>query len=133
MNYGFIDNTTPSSKVAEAEEKEEEEDVQKIPETSATTQDDDSSSRKRKAPAPPAKWFDIPAEQNSKVYVSNLPNDITDEEFCELMSKCGLVMKDLKNGKFKLKLYRDSHGQLKGDGLCHYIKVSRFIPSFITK
>lgn len=125
MNYGFIDNTTPSTKVAD--KKEEEEEVKETPETAAPSQDDESSNRKRKAPALPPKWFDIPAEQNSKVYVSDLPNDITEEEFGELMSKCGLVMKDLKNGKLKLKLYRDSHGQLKGDGLCHYIKVSPFL------
>ena len=128
MNYGFIDNTTPVTKVVEDEEK-----VQKTPETAAATanqDNDESSSRKRKAPALPPKWFDIPAEQNTKVYVSDLPNDITEEEFGELMSKCGLVMKDLKNGKLKLKLYRNSDGQLKGDGLCHYIKVSRFLLYF---
>ena len=128
MNYGFIDNTTPVTKVAEDEEK-----VQKTPETAAASaiqDNEESSSRKRKAPALPPKWFDIPAEQNTKVYVSDLPNDITEEEFGELMSKCGLVMKDLKNGKLKLKLYRNSDGQLKGDGLCHYIKVSRLLLYF---
>lgn len=127
MNYGFIDNTTKS----ETTEKPQAEIVQKT--NDAEIQDEstaaatESSGRKRKAPAPPPKWFDVAPEQNTKVYVSNLPNDITEDEFGQLMSKCGLVMKDLKSGKLKLKLYRDSQGELKGDGLCHYIKVSHLL------
>ena len=68
-------------------------------------------------------WFEVADEHNTNVYVSNLPNDITDEEFVELMSKCGIIMKDPENGKLKMKLYRDYNGQLKGDGRCCYIKV----------
>ena len=36
-------------------------------------------------------WFEIDKEHNHNVYVSGLPQDITKEEFVELMSKCGIV------------------------------------------
>lgn len=62
--------------------------------------------------------------RNTKVYVSNLPLDITLDEFAELMGKCGMIMRDPLNQKFKLKLYTEADGQVKGDGLCDYIKVS---------
>lgn len=120
MNYGFIDNTTKPSEPS-----------QEIPEPSVVTDIDQSTevmpetsnAKKRKAPPVPPKWFELPPEQNTKVYVSNLPLDVTEEEFGEVMAKCGMVMKDLKSGKLKLKLYRDKSGELKGDGLCHFIKV----------
>ncbi|KAG5678499.1 hypothetical protein PVAND_008166 [Polypedilum vanderplanki] len=135
LNYGFVDNTNTVSK---SDEKRDETKVQPT-ETKANAMENDDESKqdihqagkKRKAPAAPPKWFDIPPEQNTKVYVSNLPLDITDNEFSEIMGKCGMVMKDVKTGKLKLKLYRDSNGELKGDGLCHYIKFLRrrtFIP-----
>lgn len=129
MNYGFVDNTSSTS-----EDKQKE--APKNPTTDMEVQQNEGETsesqerlagKKRKAPAAPPKWFDIPPEQNTKVYVSNLPLDITETEFGEVMSKCGLVMKDLKTGKLKLKLYRDANGELKGDGLCHYIKVSKSI------
>ena len=64
-------------------------------------------------------------KHNLNVYVSNLPLDITDEEFTELMKKCGLIMFDPKKRTPKLKLYKDENGQPKGDGLCCYIKVRK--------
>lgn len=69
-------------------------------------------------------WFEMDPTQNTKVYVSNLPLDINIDEFAELMSKCGLVMRDPQTQKYKLKLYTERDGQIKGDGLCDYIKVS---------
>ncbi|UYV79702.1 HTATSF1 [Cordylochernes scorpioides] len=77
---------------------------------------------KRKAANDPA-WFDVDEAHNTKVYVTNLPLDITEEEFVELMSKCGMLMKDPDTNQFKVKLYRDKEGQLKGDALCCYIKI----------
>lgn len=69
------------------------------------------------------KWFDIDEEKNTNVYVSGLPLDITDEEFKELMNKCGMIMFDPQLKALKLKLYRDENGEPKGDGRCCYIKV----------
>ncbi|CAO1368194.1 unnamed protein product [Diamesa serratosioi] len=120
MNYGFIDNTT---KVEDEKPKVPVPVVQaQMPESSETSEEDNVGGKKRKAPVAPPKWFEVAPEQNTKVYVSNLPLDITDEEFSELMAKCGMVMKDAK-GLLKLKLYREKSGELKGDGLCHYIKI----------
>lgn len=75
------------------------------------------------------KWFDQDLKSNTKVYVSNLPSDLTELEFAEFMQKCGIIMKDVDTGKIKLKLYADSEGNLKGDGLCTYIKVGK-LPIF---
>lgn len=72
-------------------------------------------------PAEPG-WFEIDDQHNTRVYVSNLPEDIDEEEFLEVMGKCGLVMKD-DRGQYKIKLYRTPDGRLKGDALCCYIKV----------
>ena len=62
-------------------------------------------------------------EKLTSVYVSGMPLDITDDEFKELMNKCGLVMYDVRTRKPKLKLYKEKTGENKGDGLCCYIKV----------
>ncbi|GFO33480.1 hypothetical protein PoB_005998500, partial [Plakobranchus ocellatus] len=66
-------------------------------------------------------WFDTP-ESTTQLYVSNLPLDVTEEEFKELMSKCGLIMFDPQTHQPKIKLYKDKEGNMKGDALCTYIK-----------
>ncbi|XP_034462483.1 HIV Tat-specific factor 1 isoform X3 [Hippoglossus hippoglossus] len=67
-------------------------------------------------------WFDIDDNKNTNVYVSGLPPDISNEEFAELMTKCGIVMRDPITEEYKVKLYKDKEGNLKGDGLCCYLK-----------
>lgn len=67
-------------------------------------------------------WFQIDDEKNTNVYVSGLPLDITDEEFEEMMSKYGIIMKDPLTHKLKLKLYREND-EVKGDGRCCYLMV----------
>uniref|UniRef100_A0A4W5N3R6 HIV-1 Tat specific factor 1 n=1 Tax=Hucho hucho TaxID=62062 RepID=A0A4W5N3R6_9TELE len=69
-----------------------------------------------------AAWFDVETDKNTNVYVSGLPLDITTEEFVELMSKCGIVMRDPVSEEYKVKLYRDGYGNQKGDGRCCYLK-----------
>ncbi len=39
------------------------------------------------------------------------------------MSKCGVIDIDVRSNKPKVKLYKDEEGNLKGDGLCTYVKV----------
>ncbi|GJQ68277.1 hypothetical protein Trydic_g16873 [Trypoxylus dichotomus] len=108
MNYGFVDNTT--KKEVELEEKPMIE-KQIIP-----------KGTKRKPNEPT--WFELDEQHNTKVYVSNLPTDITEEEFVELMQKCGLVMRDAVTQKMKVKLYKEpGTDYLKGDALCTYIRV----------
>ena len=78
---------------------------------------------KRKLPPAPPTWFELDESQNTKVYVSNLPLDVTEVEFVEFMQKCGLVQKDPQTQQMKIKLYQDEHGNMKGDGLCTYFKI----------
>ncbi|KAM8952717.1 17S U2 SnRNP complex component HTATSF1 [Pelodytes ibericus] len=67
-------------------------------------------------------WFIVEDQRNTNVYVTGLPLDITNEEFAQIMSKCGIIMRDPVSEEFKLKLYKDRQGNLKGDGLCCYLK-----------
>jgi len=39
---------------------------------------------------------------NTKVYVSNLPLDVTEEEFLDVMRKGGVVMRDPETGKMMI-------------------------------
>lgn len=121
-NYGFIDNVTPtpapaaqtSSQTAEIKPNDTEKDT-------PTDESQKAGAAKRKAN--PAQWFEEEPEKCTKVYVSNLPDDITEEEFVEVMSKCGMIFRDPKTKKTKVKLYTEPDGQLKGDGLVHYIRI----------
>lgn len=115
MNYGFIDNTNLKTDNKKIEEKkvEPKESPEKEPKIKGV---------KRKPTEPT--WFEPDENQNTKVYVSNLPSDITEEEFVDLMQKCGLVMRDPKTGKMKIKLYTEPKTDiLKGDALCTYIRI----------
>ncbi|XP_048369953.1 HIV Tat-specific factor 1 [Sphaerodactylus townsendi] len=71
---------------------------------------------------PEAGWFHVEEQKNTNVYVTGLPPDITIEEFVQVMSKCGIVMRDPQTDEPKIKLYKDKEGNLKGDGLCCYLK-----------
>ncbi|XP_046403880.1 HIV Tat-specific factor 1 homolog [Ischnura elegans] len=111
MSYGF-NQATDNSKT------EEKPSDKPLPES-----DNSQSQLKRKEPPPPPAWFEVDDEHNTKVYVSNLPCELTETEFVEFMQKCGLVMKDPDNNRMKVKLYTDSEGRFKGDALCTYIKI----------
>ncbi|NXC12853.1 HTSF1 factor, partial [Corythaeola cristata] len=56
------------------------------------------------------------------LYFAGLPPDITKDEFIQVMSKCGIIMRDPQTEEHKIKLYKDKEGNLKGDGLCCYLK-----------
>lgn len=116
MSYGFTNSnaTEPSQKIPEKP-------VPPLPQPKLT-KEQKKAEAKRKAQEPPT-WFEIDEAHNTAIYVSGLPMDITLEELTELFNKCGLIARDEK-GKDKIKLYRDSAGELKGDALCTYIKVS---------
>lgn len=117
-NYGFVDNTSEKSTEKPAPTTEQSEILNRI--QAENNENNKASSTKRKANQP--KWFDESPENCTKVYVSNLPEGITKEEFVEVMSKCGMILRDTKTKKFKVKLYAEPSGQLKGDGLVHYIR-----------
>ncbi|XP_066496310.1 17S U2 SnRNP complex component HTATSF1 [Tiliqua scincoides] len=125
-NYGFpnesSDNlstsvtkteTKPSadSKTAKVQQPGE----QKVPPSTDLKQ----KGEKRK---PEAGWFHVEDQKNTNVYVTGLPPDITKDEFVQVMSKCGIIMRDPQTEEPKIKLYKDKEGNLKGDGLCCYLK-----------
>lgn len=108
MSYGFVDNTGDKKDKTETEKKE----TQKKAEATAV--------KRKNEP----QWFEPSEENNTKVYVSNLPLDMNEEEFVNLMQKCGLVERDPSSQKMKVKLYTDKeHNCFKGDALCTYIKI----------
>ncbi|MCP9260418.1 hypothetical protein DINM_003769 [Dirofilaria immitis] len=72
-------------------------------------------------------WVELEEERNTSVYVSNLPFSITEESFIELMSKCGVIQRDARTNKLKVKLYKNEDGTIKGDGRCCYIKKESVI------
>ncbi|XP_035582165.1 HIV Tat-specific factor 1-like [Zalophus californianus] len=117
-NYGFSNDGASSStaNVQEVSAKTAEEPPQrKTPEPS----DPKKRGEKRKAESG---WFHVEEDRNTNVYVSGLPPDITVDEFIQLMSKFGIIMRDPQTEEFKVKLYKDNQGNLKGDGLCCYLK-----------
>lgn len=122
MNYGV--NKTDRQEVVENRKEDADVEVKSSPEDLKKVDDDKASvENKRKIPNEP-NWFEIDETQNTKVYVSNLPNDITEQEFVDHMQKCGLVMRDPSTGDFKVKLYKEpGTDYLKGDALCTFIRI----------
>ncbi|KAJ2942155.1 hypothetical protein O0L34_g11070 [Tuta absoluta] len=111
MSYGFVDNT---SKDTESKEELKKKEIQKKLDNAA------AGVKRKNEP----QWFEPSAENNTKVYVSNLPQDLTEEEFVNFMQKCGLVERDPHTQKMKVKMYMDKeHNCFKGDALCTYIKI----------
>uniref|UniRef100_A0A2K5D2D9 17S U2 SnRNP complex component HTATSF1 n=1 Tax=Aotus nancymaae TaxID=37293 RepID=A0A2K5D2D9_AOTNA len=117
-NYGFSNDGAASStaNVQDVPARTAEEPPQeKAPEPT----DPRKKGEKRKAESG---WFHIEEDRNTNVYVSGLPPDITVDEFIQLMSKFGIITRDPQTEEFKVKLYKDNQGNLKGDGLCCYLK-----------
>ncbi|XP_076307704.1 LOW QUALITY PROTEIN: 17S U2 SnRNP complex component HTATSF1-like [Tachypleus tridentatus] len=112
-NYGVSENETSTS---------QNQDALSTTSTLSDVKSQGIAEKKRKANNEPG-WFEVDEAHNTNVYVAGLPLDITEEEFVEVMSKCGLIMKDPNRGLYKIKLYRNSDGSMKGDALCCYIKV----------
>ncbi|KAM7374533.1 hypothetical protein PAMP_007184 [Pampus punctatissimus] len=128
-NYGFTkegdpdaNNAAVSSTEPAAPEKEKPGgDTQKLKPDQHETPAKDAKQKGEKRKVEPG-WFDIDDNKNTNVYVSGLPPDTSTEEFAEIMSKCGIVMRDPITEEYKVKLYKDKEGNLKGDGLCCYLK-----------
>lgn len=96
-SYGYFDSGVDQQK--EDEEKNLVETTETIKSTAQNDNKDELNQHPRKRPtadAEPPQWFEVDDEHNTNVYVSNLPLDITEEEFVILMKKCGLLAKDEK-------------------------------------
>ncbi|NP_001117650.1 HIV Tat-specific factor 1 [Oncorhynchus mykiss] len=125
-NYGFTKDGQHDPNAACAPDTDttaKPEEGKKTEKRTDTEQPKDGKKEKgEKRKADTAAWFDVETDKNTNVYVSGLPPDITTEEFVEVMSKCGIVMRDPISEEYKVKLYRDGQGNQKGDGLCCYLK-----------
>lgn len=83
------------------------------------TAEDEAAAKKAKQQEPQA-WFEM--KHNTSVYVTGLPEDVTEAELAEVFSKCGLV-KEGEDKQPKVKVYRDRQSGIpKGDGLVTYLK-----------
>lgn len=117
MNYGFIDNTlvTKPNEDQKADRTEEPKTDLKVPTVK-------KKGEKRKASDP--SWFELDDQKNTKVYISNLPLDLTEEEFTEMMQRYGIIMKDPDTNKLKIKMYTEPNTTyFKGDALCTYVRI----------
>ncbi|XP_059943892.1 HIV Tat-specific factor 1 isoform X2 [Mesoplodon densirostris] len=101
-NYGFSNDGASSS-------------TANVQDVSARTAEEPPQ---RKSPEP----SDTKKRGEKRKTESGLPPDITVDEFIQLMSKFGIIMRDPQTEEFKVKLYKDNQGNLKGDGLCCYLK-----------
>ncbi|XP_037678206.1 HIV Tat-specific factor 1 [Choloepus didactylus] len=117
-NYGFSNNGASSS-TANVQDVNARTVEEPSPKKAPEPTDPKKRGEKRKADSG---WFHVEEDRNTNVYVSGLPPDITVDEFIQLMSKFGIIMRDPQTEEFKVKLYKDNQGNLKGDGLCCYLK-----------
>ncbi|XP_018006860.1 HIV Tat-specific factor 1 homolog [Hyalella azteca] len=119
MSYGFNPDGSKNENPVKYDD-DEEDDMQEIAKETLKKKKEEE---KKKSDKKPAGWFEADDAHNTKVYVSQLPTDMTEQQFVDLMQKCGLVLKDPETGDYKVKLYKDEKGNFKGDALCTYIKV----------
>jgi HIV Tat-specific factor 1 len=78
----------------------------------------------RTAKAPKKSKAPLPPKQNTAVYVTGLPRDVTVEEVAEVFSrKCGVIAEEIDSGKPRIKLYTDASGEFKGDALIVFFKA----------
>ncbi|XP_071518003.1 17S U2 SnRNP complex component HTATSF1-like isoform X2 [Panulirus ornatus] len=117
LSYGFNPDGTKNENPLKFDDEEEEEEAAR-----RAKEEEEKKKKKVKETKKKPSWFEMDEAQNTKVYVSNLPDSLTENEFLELMQKCGLILRDVSTNKPKIKMYRDEEGNFKGDALCTYIK-----------
>ncbi|KAI8632400.1 hypothetical protein F5Y19DRAFT_362991 [Xylariaceae sp. FL1651] len=76
---------------------------------------DQRPNKRQRAPPPP--------RQNTAIYVTGLPLDVTVDEVHEVFSrKCGVIAEEIDSGRPRIKLYTDEKGNLQGDALIVFFK-----------
>lgn len=56
-------------------------------------------------------------KKNNAVYVTSLPDDVTEDELHDVFSKFGVIAESADSDKPRIKLYSDAKGNFKGDAL----------------
>ncbi|KAK9478839.1 hypothetical protein V1514DRAFT_293020 [Lipomyces japonicus] len=62
-------------------------------------------------------------KQNTAIYITNLPADVTFEELDETVSRYGIIAEDITTGKKRIKIYTDENGKPKGDALVIFFRA----------
>ncbi|KAF2430541.1 putative nuclear mRNA splicing factor-associated protein [Tothia fuscella] len=78
--------------------------------------------KKRKQADRDAEEVPVKERQNTAIYVTSLPEDVTVEEVHTTFSKFGLIAEEIETGKPRIKLYEDESGKPKGDALIIYFR-----------
>ncbi|XP_067907051.1 HIV Tat-specific factor 1 [Heterodontus francisci] len=121
-NYGYIEESSDNTENSGTETQKMTNVLQQSSGSNAAQLDPKETKQKGEKRKADAGWIDVEQQKNTSVYVSGLPPDITNDEFVELMSKFGIIMQNPETEEYKIKLYKDKDGNLKGDGLCCYLK-----------
>ncbi|GAB5371360.1 hypothetical protein AAMO2058_001573100 [Amorphochlora amoebiformis] len=61
-------------------------------------------------------------DTTTTIYVTGLPENVTEMELAKEFSKCGLIKRDEKSGEPKVRVYRDDEGRPKGDGIVIFLQ-----------
>lgn len=68
------------------------------------------------------KWFDN--KNNTYIYITGLPDDVTKQELQKYFLKCGSLKIDPHTGEDSIKIYNDKeNGKPKGDARIGFIKI----------
>lgn len=112
-------------KIAGVDEEETVEQIRKRKreEERAWVNGQDEGGRATKAPKT-KKTKTMKPRENTAVYVTGLPLDVTVEEVAEVFSKkCGVIAEEIDSGRPRIKLYTDAEGRFKGDALIVFFKA----------
>lgn len=83
---------------------------------------DDSAPAKPKR-VRPKRQNKFKADGGSNVYVSGLPEDVTEDELAEAFKVAGLLKVDAATGTPRIRVYRTPDGGPKGDALVSYTRI----------
>lgn len=74
--------------------------------------------------APKKSKAHLPPRENTAIYVTGLPLDVTIPEVAsEFSRKCGVIAEEIDSGKPRIKLYTNEKGEFKGDALIVFFKA----------
>jgi len=106
----------------EKKEEKEGEAEEEDPEVAKKKEEAKKRKYEKKKQMVKTEWF--ANDDHAWMYITGLPDDITDDELATFMKKAGMIKEDEFNGGLKLKVYRDNNDMPKGDAKCCYLKTA---------